>query len=48
MTLPRHPINVAVLGDYQGGAMGMVDWSKVRFGSRVKRIESSFARVKIH
>ncbi len=29
MTLPRHPINVAVLDDYQGVAMGIVDWSKV-------------------
>jgi phosphoglycerate dehydrogenase-like enzyme len=29
MTVPRHPINVAVLDDYQGVAMGIVDWSKV-------------------
>jgi phosphoglycerate dehydrogenase-like enzyme len=29
MTLPRHPINVAVLDDYPGVAMSIVDWSKV-------------------
>jgi phosphoglycerate dehydrogenase-like enzyme len=29
MTVSRHPINVAVLDDYQGVAMNIVDWSKV-------------------
>ena len=29
MTASRHPINVAVLDDYQGVAMSIVDWSKV-------------------
>src|ERR1700730_11107208 len=29
MTVSRHPINVAVLDDYQGVAMSIVDWSKV-------------------
>ena len=29
MTASRHPINVAVLDDYQGVAMCIVDWSKV-------------------
>jgi hypothetical protein len=29
MTLPPHPINVAVLDDYPGMATGIVDWSKV-------------------
>jgi phosphoglycerate dehydrogenase-like enzyme len=29
MTAPSHPINVAVLDDYQGVAMSIVDWSKV-------------------
>src|SRR5580692_9633124 len=30
MTASHHPINVAVLDDYQGVAMSIVDWSKVR------------------
>jgi phosphoglycerate dehydrogenase-like enzyme len=29
MTTSRHPINVAVLDDYQGVALSVVDWSKV-------------------
>jgi phosphoglycerate dehydrogenase-like enzyme len=29
MTVSRHPTNVAVLDDYQGVAMCIVDWSKV-------------------
>jgi hypothetical protein len=29
MPVSRHPINVAVLDDYQGVAMSIVDWSKV-------------------
>jgi phosphoglycerate dehydrogenase-like enzyme len=29
MSASRHPINVAVLDDYQGVAMSIVDWSKV-------------------
>lgn len=29
MTVTRHPINVAVLDDYQGMAMTLADWSKV-------------------
>ena len=29
MTASRHPINVAVLDDYQGVALSVVDWSKV-------------------
>ena len=29
MKLPRHPINVAVLDDYQGVAMAIADWSRV-------------------
>ena len=29
MTVSRHPTNVAVLDDYQGVAMSIVDWSKV-------------------
>jgi lactate dehydrogenase-like 2-hydroxyacid dehydrogenase len=29
LTVSRHPINVAVLDDYQGMAMSIVDWSKV-------------------
>ncbi|MDB5480520.1 MAG: lactate dehydrogenase-like oxidoreductase [Caulobacteraceae bacterium] len=29
MTVIRHPINVAVLDDYQGVAMSLADWSKV-------------------
>ena len=29
MTVPRHPINVAVLDDYQGVAMSLADWSTV-------------------
>lgn len=30
MTASHHPINVAVLDDYQGVALSIVDWSKVR------------------
>src|SRR5258707_767120 len=30
MTVVRHPINVAVLDDYQGVAMSLADWSAVR------------------
>jgi phosphoglycerate dehydrogenase-like enzyme len=29
MIVSRHPVNVAVLDDYQGVAMSIVDWSKV-------------------
>jgi hypothetical protein len=29
MTVDRHPMNVAVLDDYQGVAMSLADWSKV-------------------
>jgi len=29
MAAPRHPINVAVLDDYQGAALNIVDWSTV-------------------
>ena len=29
MTTSRHSINVAVLDDYQGVALSVVDWSKV-------------------
>ena len=29
MTTSYHPINVAVLDDYQGVALSIVDWSKV-------------------
>jgi hypothetical protein len=29
MTTASHPINVAVLDDYQGVALSIVDWSKV-------------------
>jgi hypothetical protein len=29
MTTSHHPINVAVLDDYQGVARSIVDWSKV-------------------
>ena len=29
MTTSRHPVNVAVLDDYQGVALSIVDWSKV-------------------
>ena len=29
MTTSHHPINVAVLDDYQGVALSIVDWSKV-------------------
>ena len=30
MTVDRHPINIAVLDDYQGVAMKLADWSKVQ------------------
>ena len=29
MTTSHHPINVAVLDDYQGVALSIADWSKV-------------------
>ena len=29
MTASRHPINIAVLDDYQGVALSIVDWSKI-------------------
>jgi len=43
MTLPRHPINVAVLDDYQGIAMGIVDWSKVSDQANITVFEDHLA-----
>ena len=35
MTMSRHPTDVAVLDDYQGVAMSIVDWSRVTNRSNV-------------
>jgi hypothetical protein len=36
MTTSHHPINVAVLDDYQGVALSIVDWSKVSDRANIK------------
>jgi phosphoglycerate dehydrogenase-like enzyme len=43
MTASRHPVNVAVLDDYQGVAMSIVDWSKVSDRANIAVFEDHLA-----
>jgi hypothetical protein len=45
MTLPLHPINVAVLDDYQGVATSIVDWSKVGDRANITVVQDHLARL---
>ena len=43
MTTSDHPINVAVLDDYQGVALSIVDWSKVSDRAKITVFQDHLA-----
>jgi len=43
MTTSDHPINVAVLDDYQGAALSIVDWSKVSDRANITAFQDHLA-----